>query len=227
MKGRRTTVPKAPFSRSKTTVSSSSSVRSSSPLQRQRLPDPHSIANEMVSTAATKRTPGTESVATLTNEQKISNFVMAGGLLAFVSYIFYYSLASVGGDENAKSLIFGLDDTRQKREGDGEEGILANPGFEEFLKEANEGRSTEEHRLKAENEAQGEVRELVELESSALARLKAEGLEDNVIVAGSVSEEEEREMTMVAGFKEGGEDEALGTRKKPLWKQVVFFWVKE
>jgi len=152
---------------------------------------------------------------------------MAGGLLAFVSYIFYYSLASVGGDENAKSLIFGLDDTRQKREGDGEEGILANPGFEEFLKEANEGRSTEEHRLKAENEAQGEVRELVELESSALARLKAEGLEDNVIVAGSVSEEEEREMTMVAGFKEGGEDEALGTRKKPLWKQVVFFWVKE
>lgn len=152
---------------------------------------------------------------------------MAGGLLGFVSYIFYYSLASVGGDENAKSLIFGGGVTQQQQEDDGEEGALANPGFEEFLKEANEGRATEEQRLKVDSDARGEVRELVELESSNSARLKAEGVEDDVIVAGSVTEEEEREMARVAGFEEGGEDKALGKRKRPLWKRAVFFWRKE
>lgn len=170
----------------------------------------------MVHGASSKRIPGTESVTSLTNEQKISNIAMAGGLLAFVSYIFYYSLASVGGEENAKSLIFGRSDAR---EGDGEE-TPVNPGFEEFLKEASEGRSSEEQRLKSESEAQGEVREIMELESMASARLEAEGVKDDVIVAGSMIEEE-------AGLKKEGEDEAFGKRKRPLWKKVVFFWKKE
>lgn len=183
----------------------------------------------MVSKAFTEgRTPGTESVATLTKEQKISNFAMAGGLLAFVSYIFYYSLASVGGTESAKALLFGGDNpndaTQQNQQGGGEG--TSNPGFEEFLKEANEGRSVEEKRMQAEQEARGEARELAELESSTAARLKAEGVGDDVIVAGSANEEEEREMARVAGFGDV-EGEETTVKKRALWKRVVFFWRRE
>jgi len=181
----------------------------------------------MVSNAAGEgRTPGVESVATLTREQKISNYAMAAGLLGFVSYVFYYSLASVGGGKNAKALIFGEDTTQQQQTEGGEEGGSNNPGFEEFLKEANEGRSMEEQRLRAESEARGEARELAELESSTSARLKAEGVGEDVIVAGSMSDEEEREMAKVAGF-EGGESKEAVKTKRPLWKRVVFFWRRE
>ena len=56
--------------------------------------DPHAVANEMVFSATTieGRTSGTEAIAKITNEAKLSNYAMASGLLAFVSYIFYYSL---------------------------------------------------------------------------------------------------------------------------------------
>ena len=125
---------------------------------------------------------------------------MAGGLLGFVSYIFYYSLASVGGVENAKALIFGSSSSGTQEE-DGK-----TPGFEEFLKEANEGRSVEEQRMKADQDAVGEVRELVVLESS-------EG-------------EEEIEMVRVAGFEvEGGG--GVKQKKRPMWKKIVFFWRRE
>ena len=171
--------------------------------QQQQKPlsiDPHSLANEMINMSAQGRTPGTEAIAkSLTPQQRWSNFAMAGGLLGFVSYIFYYSLASVGGVENAKALIFGSSTPKEENE------ESANPGFEEFLKEANEGRSVEEKRIKAEQDAVGEVRELVVLESS-------EG-------------EEEIEMVRVAGFEvEGGEGVK---QKRPLWKKIVFFWRRE
>lgn len=182
--------------------------------------DPHLLANEMVSSENRIRIPGTESVATLTKEQKLSNFAMAAGLLGFVSYIFYYSLASVGGADKAKALIFGQDNTQQN-----EDGEAVNPGFEEFLKEANEGRSQEEKRVQADDEARGEARELAELESSTAARLKAEGVED-VIAEGSAIIEEEREMARVAGFGDGEVGDNVG-KKRPLWKKVVFFWRRE
>lgn len=181
--------------------------------------DPHLLANEMVANESRARIPGTESVATLTKEQKLSNFAMAAGLLGFVSYIFYYSLASVGGAEKAKALIFGQDIQQN------EDGEAVNPGFEEFLKEANEGRTQEEKRMQAEVEAQGEARELVELESSTAARLKAEGVEDANVV-GSENEEEEREMARVAGFVDGEVGDNV-VKKRPLWKRAVFFWRKE
>lgn len=189
--------------------------------------DPHSIANDRVSASAFgQRTPGTESVATLTTEQKLSNFAMASGLFAFVSYIFYYSLASVGGDEQAKALIFGgggMDDASQGSQDE----APVNPGFEEFLKEANEGRAVEEKRMREEEKARKEANELSEFESSTAARLKAQGMDD-VTVAGSASEEEEREMARVAGFVEDMTgDEAVAGQKRPLWKRVVFFWRRE
>ena len=195
--------------------------------------DPHSIANERVSSAATfgQRTPGTESVATLTTEQKLSNYAMASGLLAFVSYIFYYSLASVGGAEQAKALIFGgggdtNTSSSSQREEDGNIISSVNPGFEEFLKEANEGRAVEEKRMKDEQKARREASELAELESSTAARLKAQGMDD-ASVAGSASDDEEREMARVAGFvDEGGVDAVVG-QKRPIWKRVVFFWRRE
>lgn len=197
--------------------------------------DPHSIANERVSSAATfgQRTPGTESVATLTTEQKLSNYAMASGLLAFVSYIFYYSLASVGGAEQAKALLFGgggdtNTSSSSQREEDGNNSSAVNPGFEEFLKEANEGRAVEEKRMKDEQKARREASELAELESSTAARLKAQGMDDaSVAGSSSASDEEEREMARVAGFvDEGGVDVVVG-QKRPIWKRVVFFWRRE
>ena len=162
-------------------------------------------------------------MATLTTEQKLSNFAMATGLFGFVSYIFYYSLASVGGVENAKALLFGTSDDNNTQQT--EDGAPTTPGFEEFLKEANEGRTLEEKRIKAETDARGEARELAALESSTAARLQAEGLgEDSVIVAGSVNEEEEREMARVAGFVDG---EREVKKRRPIWKRVVFFWRRE
>lgn len=180
--------------------------------------DPHAIANEMVNSAITQegRTSGTEAIAKITKEQKLSNYAMASGLLAFVSYIFYYSLASVGGAENAKQFFLG-DDGKGK---DGE--AKTNPGFEEFLKEAHEGKDEEERKFEEELFARGEARELAELEHTTAARLKAEGVEDEII--GSANEDEEREMARAAGFEEASGKE---TKKRPLWKKVVFFWRRE
>jgi len=173
--------------------------------------DPHSIANEMVNASVSSegRAPGTESVATLTREQRMSNFAMAAGLLGFVSYIFYYSLASVGGTDSAKALIFGQDEI-ERSDGGGDEVAVAanNPGFDEFLKEANEGRSLEEERVRAETEAKGDARELAELD----------------VAGSSSSEEEERDMARVAGFVEG---DAVVAKKRPLWKRIVLFWRRE
>lgn len=176
---------------------SSSSSAATTAQQRQqqhfRSTDPHSIANELVSDSnSASRTPGTESVATLTPEQRMSNFVMAGGLLAFVSYVFYYSLASVGGDNKAKALIFGED----KSGGN-------NTNFEDFMKEASEGRTLGEKKAMEQMKARGDARELI-------------GLEDSV--------EEESEMAKVA-FADG--ESSGDVTRRPLWKRVVFFWRRE
>lgn len=186
----------------------------SSASDRPATADPHAIANEMVFSATTSegRTAGTEAIASITKEQKLSNYAMASGLLAFVSYIFYYSLSSVGGSENAKQLFLGDDGN------EGETGTT--PGFEEFLKEAHEGRTAEERRLEEERVAKGEARELAELENTTAARLKAEGVEDEIVA--SANEEEEKEMARAAGFEEG-----QVVKKRPLWKRVVFFWRRE
>lgn len=180
--------------------------------------DPHAIANEMVSSAVTMegRKAGTEAIATITKEQKMSNFAMASGLLAFVSYIFYYSLSSVGGEENAKQFFLG--DDSEGKDGEGK----VNPGFEEFLKEANEGRSEEERKLEEERVARGEARELAELEHTTAARLKVEGVEDEIVA--SANEDEEREMARAAGFEESS---GAQLKKRPLWKKIVFFWRRE
>jgi len=181
--------------------------------------DPHAIANEMVFSATTTegRTSGTEAIASITKEQKMSNYAMASGLLAFVSYIFYYSLSSVGGSENAKQFFLG-DDSVGK---DGE--AKTNPGFDEFLKEANQGRSEELRKQEEDRIARGEARELAELEHTTAARLKAEGVEDEIVA--SANEEEEREMARAAGFEEPNGDRE--TTKRPLWKKIVFFWRRE
>ena len=179
--------------------------------------DPHAVANEMVFSATTieGRTSGTEAIASISNEQKLSNYAMASGLLAFVSYIFYYSLSSVGGEENAKQFFLG--DGGEGKDGEAK----VNPGFEEFLKEANEGRSEEERKLEDERVARGEARELAELEHTTAARLKAEGVEDEIVA--SANEDEEREMARAAGFEDSGKE----AKKRPLWKKVVFFWRRE
>mmetsp|Transcript_28151 Transcript_28151/g.63454 ORF Transcript_28151/g.63454 Transcript_28151/m.63454 type:complete len:237 (+) Transcript_28151:169-879(+) len=172
--------------------------------------DPRLISSEL---AAEDRIAGTDAVRQLTPEQNLSNYAMAGGLLACVSYIFYYSLASVGGADSAKRLIFGADQEAAEQDN--------NPGFEEFLKEANEGRSALEAQEAAERTARGEARELAELEDAATTRLTAEGVED-VIVAGA-NADQEREMAIQAGFESG----ETPMQRRPLWKRVFLFWRRE
>lgn len=205
----------APTSQKRSSASQHSKQTASSEAGKYTTADPHAIANEMVFSATTieGRTAGTEAIASITKEQKLSNYAMASGLLAFVSYIFYYSLSSVGGEENAKQFLMG--DGNEGKDG-------ANPGFEEFLKEANEGRSEEERKLEEERVARGEARELAELEHTTAARLKAEGVEDEIVA--SANEDEEREMARAAGFEESSGKEV---KKRPLWKKVVFFWRRE
>jgi hypothetical protein len=125
---------------------------------------------------------------------------MAGGLLAFVSYVFYYSLASVGGVDNAKQVLFGTK----------EEDAPTNVGFAEFLKEAKEGMAEEELRLAKERKAQGEADKLVDL--------------DRTETMGTLSKEEEREMARVAGFEDG---EVEQVKRRALWRRVVFFWRRD
>jgi hypothetical protein len=155
----------------------------------------------------------------------MSNYAMAGGLLAFVSYVFYYSLASVGGENKAKYLLFG----GEKDGADDPDVAVVNPGFEDFLREANEGRTMEEERASKERRAKGDARELVELEESTDARLKHEGLGEEVIAGSSASVEEEREMARIAGFDDGGGGGggAVAAGGRPMWKRVVFFWRRE
>ena len=124
---------------------------------------------------------------------------MAGGLLAFVSYVFYYSLASVGGADNAKQVILGQQE--------GSEALNTNAGFAEFLKEAKEGMAEEEARMAKEKKAQGEADKLVDLDKTE----------------GTLSVEEEREMARVAGFEDGKEE----VKRRPLWRRVVFFWRRD
>lgn len=173
--------------------------------------DPHALASERIKLSSNARTPGTEAIASLTTEQKMSNFAMAGGLLAFVTYIFYYSMSAVGGERGVKQLITG---------GEAEEG--KNVGFEEFLKEASEGRSEEEGRLEAERISNEEARELVNAETMNTKRMKDEGVEE-VIVAASA---EEAELEKAAGFH--GEGDVNGEKKRnALWRRVVFFWKRD
>jgi hypothetical protein len=156
---------------------------------------------------------------------------MAGGLLAFVSYVFYYSLASVGGENKAKSLLFGGGTTAGKEDGsdDAADVAIVTPGFEDFLREANEGRTMEEERAGKERKARGDARELVDLEESTSARLKLEGLGEEVIAGSSASAEEEREMARIAGFDDDGGNKggAVAAGVRPMWKRVVFFWRRE
>ncbi|KAL3785555.1 hypothetical protein ACHAW5_008418 [Stephanodiscus triporus] len=239
-KGRR--VPAASGGTASPPSSASSSGASAQQQQQQqqqfRTTDPHSIANEMVSASSSAtRTPGTESVAGLTSEQKISNYAMAGGLLAFVSYVFYYSLASVGGENKARSLLFGQPQEKKGGEegGDAASADGVNPGFEDFLREANEGRTSEEEKAREERRARGDARELVELEESTAARLMREGLGEEEVVAmaglSNKEEEEEREMARIAGFVDGDTPEDGGVddfaRRRPMWKRVVFFWRRD
>eukprot|EP00804_Cyclotella_cryptica_P013290 CCRYP_018636-RA/>CCRYP_018636-RA protein AED:0.16 eAED:0.16 QI:0/-1/0/1/-1/1/1/0/244 len=171
--------------------------------------DPHAIANEMISSSSASRPSGSEAVASyLTREQKISNYAMAAGLFAFVSYVFYYSLASVGGGDNARKVILGMG----AKEGEGAEGneLGTNAGFREFLKEAKEGMAEEEIRLEKERKAKGEANKLVDL--------------DNAAAMSTLSEDEEREMERAAGFEDG---EKGGVNRRPLWRRVVFFWRRD
>eukprot|EP00956_Cyclotella_meneghiniana_P043539 scaffold274854_cov53-Cyclotella_meneghiniana.AAC.1 len=113
---------------------------------------------------SSSRPSGSEAIASLTPEQKMSNYAMAGGLLAFVSYVFYYSLASVGGADNAKAVIMGTVG-QQNGDGDGKD-LASSAGFAEFMKEAKEGMAEEEVRLAKAQKDKREADKLIDLDKT-------------------------------------------------------------
>lgn len=169
--------------------------------------DPHAIAAEMIRGSNTAIRPsGSEAVASLTPQQKTSNYAMAGGLLVFVSYVFYYSLASVGGVDNARAVMTGSVGRQIEESGD-DDATNSSAGFAEFMKEAKEGLAEEEVRLAKVKKDKREADKLIDLDKT-----------------GGVGGEEEREMSRVAGFEEGEGGSAV---KRPLWRRVVFFWRRD
>lgn len=131
---------------------------------------------------------------------------MAGGLLVFVSYVFYYSLASVGGVDNARAVMTGSVGRQIEESGD-DDATNSSAGFAEFMKEAKEGLAEEEVRLAKVKKDKREADKLIDLDKT-----------------GGVGGEEEREMSRVAGFEEGEGGSAV---KRPLWRRVVFFWRRD
>ena len=134
---------------------------------------------------------------------------MAGGLLAFVSYVFYYSLASVGGVDNAKAVIMGTVG-QQNGDGDGKD-LASSAGFAEFMKEAKEGMAEEEVRLAKAQKDKREADKLIDLDKTG----------------DGVGGEEEREMARVAGFEESDGSSDGSKVRRPLWRRVVFFWRRD
>jgi len=63
--------------------------------------DPHAMASEMVRRAPDGRTAGTDAIASITPEQKMRNFALATGLLGFCTWVWWYSIQSVGKAEGS------------------------------------------------------------------------------------------------------------------------------
>ena len=78
--------------------------------------DPQQLASEFVQFSAARK-PGTESLQELTQTQKLQNYGLAVGLLAFVASVWYYSMTSVGRSEGGlEQLISEAEGAKSKKE---------------------------------------------------------------------------------------------------------------
>ena len=66
--------------------------------------DPHAMASEMIQNSSTDgRIQGTEAIASMTPEQKMKNYATATTLVGFVTFVWWYSMQSVGRNTSTDS----------------------------------------------------------------------------------------------------------------------------
>jgi len=84
---------------SRRTMSSSSKEppkRPSLPSEPIEKMDPHAMASELIERNAADRVPGTVAIQYLSTEQKMKNFALAGVLMGFCTWVWWYSMNAVG-----------------------------------------------------------------------------------------------------------------------------------
>lgn len=158
--------------------------------------DPQQMASEFIHFSAARK-QGSESVQELTQTQKLQNYGLALSLVGFVTWVWYYSMTSVGRAEG---------------------------GMEQLLSEAQDARDAKERKSIAEREVEELVNAEMSLGSldSADEAMGGKGLVVAVAAPDDIARKEEERNLEVAASRNKG---AQGGR--PLWKKVVFFWRRE
>lgn len=148
-------------------------------------------------TYSTSRKPGTESILEMSATQRLQNYGLAAGLMCFVGWVWYYSMSSVG-----------------KAEG----------GMEQLLEEAQDARDAKADKDKKFGDQEQVVSDLLKAEMGASNQDEyGKSIQDSQLAIAAPEDiarsEEERNLS--------GSSSDGASKKRPLWKKVVFFWKKE
>jgi hypothetical protein len=163
--------------------------------------DPHAMASEMIKKSE-GRMQGTEAIASMTPEQRMRNYVTAAALVGFATWVWWYSMQSVGRSKDSS--------------GDG------NDIERKLRSEAEDAVKSAETKTISEQEAE----ELAQLDLT-LGNDDDDLVGDDVIVAVAAPDDvatSEEDINLAAQKNKSGGD---STTKRPLWKKVVFFWKKD
>ena len=159
--------------------------------------DPHALASEMIQKSPDGRIQGTEAIASMTPEQKMRNYATAATLVGFVTFVWWYSMQSVGrntssNDENEDSIELRL---------------------REEAKDAT-------NLAKAKTISEDEVKELAQLDVT-LAGEHDDGDDDMIVAVAAPDDIATAEEDLNLGKK------VKQSASRPLWKKIVFFWKRD
>ena len=165
--------------------------------------DPHAMASDMIHKSE-GRMQGTDAIASMTAEQKMRNYGTAAALLGFVTWVWWYSMQSVGKSSSSSSP----DDIETK-----------------LREEAQDAVKDAESKTLSQQEAE----ELAQLDVTMSSELDADvvGEANDVIVAVAAPDEiatAEEDLNLAAAATHKTTSHTNG---RPLWKKIVFFWRKE
>mmetsp|Transcript_3335 Transcript_3335/g.4895 ORF Transcript_3335/g.4895 Transcript_3335/m.4895 type:complete len:229 (+) Transcript_3335:104-790(+) len=174
--------------------------RPSMPSQPIEKMDPHEMAAELIARNAEGRVPGTVSIQYLSTEQKMKNFALAGTLMGFCTFVWWYSMNAVG---NADKTSSGQDNEESDPLGT-------------LRAEAQEAR---ERKLLKKSVTEEEAEELAQLD---MGMSEKDLLGDDVTLAVAAPDD-------VAQHEEDRNKAAMNKKgsSRPLWKKIVLFWKKE
>eukprot|EP00521_Asterionellopsis_glacialis_P008730 CAMPEP_0195285852 /NCGR_PEP_ID=MMETSP0707-20130614/3533_1 /TAXON_ID=33640 /ORGANISM="Asterionellopsis glacialis, Strain CCMP134" /LENGTH=184 /DNA_ID=CAMNT_0040345405 /DNA_START=303 /DNA_END=857 /DNA_ORIENTATION=- len=175
--------------------------------------DPHEMAAELIARNAADRVPGTVAISYLSTEQKMKNFALAGTLLGFCTWVWWYSMNAVGNADHTSMGGGG---------GGGEQDTSSSKDPLETLRaEAQEAR---ERKLLKKSVTEEEVEELAQLDMG----MSDKHNEDDVIVAVAAPDDvaqQEEDLNKAVVVKNSSSSSS--SHRRPLWKKIVFFWKKE